>query len=51
MVDAIIAAKPGGPEVLVPGHLDPPTAGPGQLLVQVAAAGVNFLEVYQRQGC
>lgn len=27
-----------------------PTPGPGQVLVKIAAAGVNFLDIYQRQG-
>ena len=29
---------------------DTPTPGPGQLLVDVAAAGVNFADIYRRQG-
>ncbi|WP_285726353.1 quinone oxidoreductase family protein [Psychromicrobium xiongbiense] len=47
---AIVATTHGGPEVL---HLDEvatPIPGPGELLIQVAAAGVNFIETYQREG-
>jgi NADPH2:quinone reductase len=40
----------GGPEVLAAADLDDPEAGPGELLVRVAAAGVNFADVYQRRG-
>ena len=39
---AIQVTQFGGPEVLVPTELDPPVAGPDQLLVEVSAAGVNF---------
>ncbi|WP_372593623.1 quinone oxidoreductase [Actinotalea sp.] len=47
---AIRALAPGGPEVL---HLDErpePEPGPGQVVVDVAAAGVNFIDVYRRTG-
>ncbi|WP_026820713.1 quinone oxidoreductase family protein [Arthrobacter castelli] len=50
MSHAIIAAEAGGPEVL---HLEETTTGQpghGQLLVKVAAAGVNFIDMYQRGG-
>jgi NADPH2:quinone reductase len=30
--------------------VEPPAPGPGQLLIKVAAAGVNFIETYQRRG-
>jgi NADPH2:quinone reductase len=50
MVRAIQAARAGGPEVLGPVDLPEPTAGPGQLVVQVAAAGVNFIDTYRRSG-
>ncbi len=40
----------GGPEVLVPVEMPVPVAGPGQLLIKVAAAGVNRPDVLQRQG-
>jgi NADPH2:quinone reductase len=48
--DALVVTKHGGGEVLdiQPREIGQP--GPGQLLVQVAAAGVNFIDVYQREG-
>lgn len=47
---AIVARQSGGPEVLELAELDKPVPGPGQLLVKVAATGVNFIETYQRGG-
>jgi NADPH2:quinone reductase len=49
-VHAIQVTVTGGPEVLVPTELDDPSPGPGQLLVAVAASGVNFIDTYQRSG-
>jgi NADPH:quinone reductase len=46
----VTAAIPGGPEVMVMEERDPPAPGPGQVLVQVAAAGVNFIDIYYRTG-
>jgi len=48
--DALVVTEHGGSEVLrvEPREIDQP--GPGQLLVQVAAAGVNFIDTYQREG-
>lgn len=40
----------GGPEVLVAGRVPMPKPGPGQLLIKVAAAGVNRPDVQQRMG-
>jgi NADPH2:quinone reductase len=40
----------GGPEVLVPVELPDPVAGPGQVLVEVAAAGVNRADALLRAG-
>lgn len=40
----------GGPEVLVPAAAPLPTPGPGEILVKVAAAGVNRPDVLQRVG-
>ncbi|GGD95017.1 NAD(P)H quinone oxidoreductase [Aureimonas endophytica] len=39
-----------GPEVLVPRDVPRPTAGPGEILVEVHAAGVNRPDVLQRLG-
>ncbi|HEY8332831.1 MAG TPA: NAD(P)H-quinone oxidoreductase [Tardiphaga sp.] len=43
-------SKPGGPEVLLPETRPLPTPGPGEILVKVAAAGVNRPDVSQRSG-
>jgi len=42
--------EPGGPDVLKPATRDVPTPGHGEILVKVAAAGVNRPDVMQRQG-
>lgn len=39
----------GGPEVLELVELDEPVAGPGELLVEVELAGVNFADTHQRR--
>src|SRR5258707_2009564 len=43
-------SKPGGPEVLLPEERPVPQPGPGEILVKVAAAGVNRPDVMQRKG-
>ncbi|MBP2411221.1 NADPH2:quinone reductase [Arthrobacter stackebrandtii] len=48
--NAIVAATKGGPDVLQLAQVPTPVAGPGQLLVKIAAVGVNFIESYQREG-
>lgn len=40
----------GSPDVLQVGDLEPPHPGPGQVLVDVAASGVNYVDTYQRSG-
>jgi len=47
---AVVAREAGGPEVLSYTELPDPEPGPGQLLVRVAAAGVNFIDTYRRGG-
>ena len=47
---AIEIAGPGGPEVLKPAERPVPEPGLGELLVRVAASGVNRPDVLQRQG-
>src|SRR5688500_8747482 len=42
--------EPGGPEVLVPAERAQPSAGAGEILIKVAAAGVNRPDVMQRKG-
>jgi NADPH2:quinone reductase len=40
----------GGPEVLQYEEVPTPTPGPGQVLVKLAAAGLNYMDVHQRTG-
>src|SRR5438445_4214911 len=47
---AIVVTRPGGPEVLEAQEVPAPTTGHGQLLVAVEAAGVNYRDVYEREG-
>lgn len=47
---AIDPAEAGGPEVLVAAERPTPRPGPGELLIEVAAAGVNRPDVMQRKG-
>lgn len=47
---AVEIAHPGGPEVLTPVERPLPAPGPGEILVKVAAAGVNRPDVLQRLG-
>src|SRR5262245_46801408 len=43
-------SKPGDPEVLVPAERAKPEAKPNEILIKVAAAGVNRPDVLQRKG-
>jgi len=47
---AIRIHAPGGPEALTFDDVPEPTPGAGQALVKLAAAGVNFIDVYFRTG-
>ncbi len=47
---AIDPEQPGGPEILAPVERPVPRPGPGEVLVKVAAAGVNRPDVMQRAG-
>ena len=47
---AVVFERNGGPDVLVPGELPDPRPGEGQVLVRVEAAGVNYMDVYERMG-
>jgi NADPH2:quinone reductase len=49
-MSAVTITAPGEPEVLQLTSLATPKPGPGQVLVKVAAAGVNRPDVAQRQG-
>ena len=46
----VAISKPGGPEVLLPETRAVPAPGPGEILIKVAAAGVNRPDVAQRSG-
>ena len=47
---AVVVEAHGGPEVLQVREVPDPEPGPGELLVAVAAAGVNFIDAYMRSG-
>ena len=47
---AVFVEQPGGPENLKYADLPTPSPGPGQALVKIAAAGVNFIDIYFRTG-
>jgi NADPH2:quinone reductase len=47
---AVVVQRNGGPEVLLPTEADPPEPGASQVLIDVAAAGVNYIDTYQREG-
>jgi NADPH:quinone reductase len=46
----IVVREAGGPENLELDQLSEPTPGPGELLVDVEWAGVNFIDTYHRHG-
>ncbi|MFT3873470.1 MAG: NAD(P)H-quinone oxidoreductase [Nocardioides sp.] len=47
---AVVASRPGGPEVLDVVELPDPEPGPGDVVLDVAAAGLNRADVMQRRG-
>ena len=47
---AVVITEPGGPEVLRLEEVPDPVPGPGEVLIEVTAAGVNRADVMQRQG-
>jgi putative NAD(P)H quinone oxidoreductase, PIG3 family len=47
---AVTITRPGGPEVLQWSEVDDPRPGPGEVVVEVAAAGVNRADLLQRAG-
>lgn len=49
-MQAILIFQSGGPEVLVPGEVPEPVAGPGDVVIAITAAGVNRADIGQRQG-
>jgi NADPH2:quinone reductase len=46
----ITMTEAGGPEVLRHVELDEPSPGPADVVVEVAAAGLNYIDTYQRSG-
>ncbi|HEY7094456.1 MAG TPA: quinone oxidoreductase [Ktedonobacterales bacterium] len=49
-MQAIRVSATGGPEALQLEDIPTPDPGPGQVRIKVEAAGVNFIDVYQRKG-
>ena len=47
---AVRVHQPGGPEALRIEEVPTPEPGPGEVLVRLEAAGVNFIDVYKRSG-
>ncbi|WP_298458619.1 NAD(P)H-quinone oxidoreductase [uncultured Cellulomonas sp.] len=47
---AVTVPQPGGPDALVLSEVPDPVPAPGQVLVDVAAAGVNRADLLQREG-
>ncbi|WP_157252698.1 quinone oxidoreductase family protein [Nonomuraea typhae] len=47
---AVVIAAQGGPEVLEYAEHPDPVAGPGRVVVNVAASGVNYVDIYHRSG-
>jgi NADPH2:quinone reductase len=47
---AVVMRRHGGPEVLEYTEVADPRGGPGEVLVDVRAVGVNFRDVYEREG-
>ncbi|KUF16805.1 quinone oxidoreductase family protein [Streptomyces silvensis] len=51
VIPAIEIRETGGPDVLLPVHKPAPgEPGAGEILVELAAAGVNFIDIYRREG-
>ena len=49
-MQAIQVSQVGGPEVLTPVDVPVPSPQPNEALIQIKAAGVNFIDVYFREG-
>ncbi len=47
---AVIVEQPGGTEALKVRDLASPDPGAGEIRVKVSAAGVNFIDIYERTG-
>lgn len=47
---AIVVREPGGPEVMQLQEKPDPVPGEGEMVVETEAAGVNFIDIYRREG-
>ena len=47
---AVVFERNGGPEVLEQKQVEEPTPGDGEVIVDVEAAGINYRDVYEREG-
>ena len=47
---AVVFERNGGPEVLEAKDVDDPTPGDGEVIVDVDAVGINYRDVYEREG-
>jgi NADPH2:quinone reductase len=47
---AVLVRQTGGPEVLELAEVDVPDPGPSEILVDIVAAGVNYIDTYHRSG-
>ena len=47
---AVVVRETGGADVLAVQRRPRPEPGPGELLVRVAGSGINFIDVYRREG-
>lgn len=50
MTVSLVVTEHGGPEVLAVTDTPEPVPADGEVIVDVAAVGVNFIDVYQREG-
>ncbi len=50
MTKAVRIHAPGGPEALVYEEVDVPAPGPGEVLLDQGACGLNYIDVYHRSG-
>ena len=49
-IRAVQVQRTGGPEVLEYDEIDAPEPGSGEVAIEIGAAGVNFIDIYHRQG-
>ncbi len=47
---AVVFERNGGPDVLTIADVPDPEPGPGEAVVEVEAAGINYMDVYEREG-